>query len=55
MTQARAGIEAAHANWQATVLTALLEVENAMLDYQAASTSRHSADKAALHTPRRWI
>lgn len=47
VSQARANIGAAHANWQATVLTALLEVENAMLDYQAAATSQHSADKAA--------
>ena len=47
VTQARANIEAAHANWQATVLTALLEVKNAMRDDQAAAISQHSADKAA--------
>ena len=47
VSQARATIEAAHATWQSTVLTALLEVENAMLDYQAASTSQHASDKAA--------
>ncbi len=47
VTQARAAIEEAHATWKATVLTALLEVENAMLDYQASATSQHLADKAA--------
>ena len=44
---ARAAIEAAHATWKSTVLTALVEVENAMLDYQAAATAQHAADRAA--------
>lgn len=44
---AGAAIAEAHANWQATVLSALLEVQNAMLDYQAATTAQGSADKAA--------
>jgi multidrug efflux system outer membrane protein len=44
--QAKARIASAHAEWKSTVLSALLEVENALLDYQAASTSLTSADKA---------
>lgn len=47
VTQARAAIDAACATWKSTVLTALQEVENAMLDYQAAATSQHLADTAA--------
>lgn len=47
VAQARASVAAAHANWKSTVLTALLEVENAMLDYQAAATAQKSTDKAA--------
>ena len=46
VAKARANIDAAHANWKSTVLTALLEVENAMLDYQAATNSQRSTDKA---------
>lgn len=51
---ARAGVEirharvrAAHAIWRATVLRALLEVENALLDYRAVSDSEASANRAA--------
>ena len=47
VTKARAEIDAAHASWKSTVLTALLEVENAMLDYRAATASQHGTDKAA--------
>lgn len=47
VVSAEAAIAEAHANWKATVLTALLEVQNAMLDYQAATTAQGSADKAA--------
>ena len=47
VSNARAAIEGAHATWKSTVLTALLEVENALLDYQAASVSQHAADRAA--------
>ena len=47
VTRARAEIDAAHASWKSTVLTALLEVENAMLDYRAATASQHGTDKAA--------
>ena len=47
MARARAAIDEAHANWQATVLTALAEAENAMLDYQAATASQQAAEKAA--------
>lgn len=45
--QARTAVASAHANWKSTVLTALMEVENAMLDYQAAVASQKSSDKAA--------
>jgi len=51
---ARAGVDAgtarveqAHARWESTVLAAILEVENALLDYRASSGARQSADKAA--------
>lgn len=44
--QARARIAAAHGEWKSTVLAALLEVENALLDYRAASASLGAADKA---------
>ena len=47
VTGAEAAVVETHAAWKATVLTALLEVENAMLDYQAASAAQGSADKAA--------
>lgn len=47
VAQARAQIAAAHAEWKASVLGAVLEVENAQLDYRAASASQASADKAA--------
>ena len=47
VAQARARIAAAHAEWKSTVLGAVLEVENAQLDYRAASASLASADKAA--------
>ena len=47
VAQARARIAAAHAEWKSTVLSAVLEVENAQLDYRAASASLASADKAA--------
>jgi multidrug efflux system outer membrane protein len=36
----------AHTTWKTTVLTAILEVENALADYQAASTSLSSAREA---------
>lgn len=45
--QARAAVASAHANWKSTVLTALLEVENAMLDYRAAVATQKSSDTAA--------
>ncbi len=44
---ARAQIAAAHAEWKSSVLSALLEVENALLDYQAASQALNASDKAA--------
>lgn len=47
VARARAAIDEAHATWKSTVLTALLEVENAMLEYQATTTSQRGADKAA--------
>ncbi|MEO7380937.1 MAG: efflux transporter outer membrane subunit [Paracoccaceae bacterium] len=47
VTQAEGVVAEALANWKATVLTAMLEVQNAMLDYQAASAAQGSADKAA--------
>lgn len=37
----------AHLIWQTTVLVAILEVENALVDYQAASTATRSAREAA--------
>lgn len=50
---ARAGVEAArarvaeaHANWRSTVLGALDEVEQSLLDYRAAVTAEGSAGKA---------
>lgn len=36
----------AHSGWQSTVLDAILEVENALLDYQAVSSSATSAARA---------
>lgn len=52
-TQARAGVQArhsaarqAHAEWRSTVLEAILEVENALVTYRAASTALTSAHKA---------
>lgn len=45
--EARAAVATAQGNWKSTVLTALLEVENAMLDYQAATAAQTSSDKAA--------
>lgn len=54
MGSARAGVEArsagarqAHAAWQATVLTAILEVENALVDYKGVSDSLNAASRAA--------
>lgn len=51
---ARAGVEArharvraAHAIWRTTVLGAVLEVENALLDYRAVSSSEAAALRAA--------
>ncbi len=51
---AKAGVEArhavvrqAHAIWQATVLNAILEVENALVDYKGVSDSLHAAGRAA--------
>lgn len=51
--QARAQVEGAgarvaeaHAIWKSTVLSALLEVENALIDYSATSTSAQASDKA---------
>lgn len=51
---ARAGVEGrsarvaqAHTGWKSTVLTAILEVENALLDYRAVSASRRSAARAS--------
>lgn len=51
--QARATVKArhsaarqAHAQWKSTVLTAILEVENALVNYQAASTALGSAQQA---------
>ena len=44
---ARARIAAAHAEWKATVLGALVEVENAQLDYRATTGSVRAAAKAA--------
>ena len=52
-TQARATVKArhsaarqAHAEWKSTVLNAILEVENALVSYQAASTALSSANEA---------
>jgi len=36
----------AHATWKSTVLTAILEVENALLDYRAVSESLQAASRA---------
>jgi multidrug efflux system outer membrane protein len=47
VTAARARIAAAHGEWKASVLAALLEVENALLDYQAATQALRASDKAA--------
>lgn len=47
VTGARARIAAAHGAWKSSVLSALLEVENALLDYQAASQALRASDKAA--------
>lgn len=51
--QARAGVKArhsaarqAHAAWKSTVLSAIVEVENALVSYQAASTALSSAQEA---------
>lgn len=44
---ARARIAVAHAEWKSTVLAALVEVENAQLDYRATTGSVRSAAKAA--------
>ena len=51
---ARAGVELRHSrarqayvSWESTVLTAILEVENALLDYQAVSASLDHASRAA--------
>ena len=44
---ARAQIAAAHGEWKSSVLSALLEVENALLNYQAASQALRASDKAA--------
>lgn len=42
----RARVVEAHANWKSTVLGAILEVENALVDYRATSTSAQASDKA---------
>ena len=47
MAQRRAEAQAAHAAWKATVLAAILEVENALADYRAASVSTAAAARAA--------
>ena len=44
--QARAAVHLAHAEWQQAVLAALLEVENALLDYDAATTAAGAAQRA---------
>jgi len=53
-TQARAAVQArhsaarqAHAAWKSTVLTAILEVENALASYQATDTALRSAREAS--------
>ena len=43
---ARAQVAEAHAIWKSTVLSALLEVENALIDYSATSASAQASDKA---------
>ena len=47
VTGARARVAAAHAEWKSTVLGALVEVENAQLDYRATTGSVKSAARAA--------
>jgi len=42
----RARVTEAHAIWKSTVLGAILEVENALLDYQATSASAQASDTA---------
>ncbi len=42
----RARVVEAHAIWKSTVLSAVLQVENALIDYRAASASAQSSDKA---------
>ena len=44
--QARAAVHLAHAEWQQAVLGALLEVENALLAYDAATTAAGAAQRA---------
>lgn len=51
---ARAGVDArvsqakqAHTAWKSTVLTSILEVENALLDYRAVTDSLQAANRAA--------
>ena len=43
----RARVLQAHTAWKTTVLNAILEVENALLDYQAVTASLQSASRAA--------
>lgn len=47
LAASEARVRAAHAVWQKTVLDALLAVENALLDYQAASRAEIAAAEAA--------
>lgn len=42
----RARVTEAHALWKSTVLAAILEVENALIDYRAASASAAASEKA---------
>lgn len=43
---AQARVAEAHATWKSTVLAAIAEVENALIDYRATSASAQASDKA---------
>ncbi|MFN7224049.1 MAG: efflux transporter outer membrane subunit [Paracoccaceae bacterium] len=44
--QRRSAVRLAHTTWKATVLDAILEVENALLQYQASRKSRAAAERS---------
>lgn len=56
ISAAEARVEAAHADWTAAVLTALYEVETALIDYRAAVRAEAGADRAVtLHAQARHL